>query len=108
MNLGSAYYLAFSNGNIFGYYGFLSDPHYIFHDDLGYEYVFDAADGQDGVYLYDFASSSFFYTSPTFPFPYLYDFSLNTVLYYYRQVAAERAWQTGRAPPTWASALPVF
>ena len=29
------------------------------------------------------ASSTFFYTSPTFPFPYLYDFSLNTVLYYY-------------------------
>jgi len=25
----------------------------------------------------------FFYTSPSFPFPYLYDFSLNTVLYYF-------------------------
>ena len=82
-NLGSAYYLAFRNGNVFGYYSFLSDPHYIFHFDMGYEYVFDAHDGQDGVYLYDFASSTFFYTSPTFPFPYLYDFSLNSVLYYY-------------------------
>ena len=36
-----------------------------------------------GVYLYDFKSGDFFYTSPTFPFPYLYDFTLNTVLYYY-------------------------
>ena len=35
------------------------------------------------MYLYDFASQSFFYTSPTFPFPYLYDFGLNAVLYYY-------------------------
>ena len=33
--------------------------------------------------FYDFASSDFFYTSPRFPFPYLYDFGLNTVLYYY-------------------------
>ena len=78
-----AYYLAFSTGNYFGYYSFLSDPHYIYHYDLGYEYVFDAQDGKAGVYLYDFKSSTFFYASPTFPFPYLYDFTLNTVLYYY-------------------------
>jgi hypothetical protein len=77
------YYLAFPNGNFFGYYSFLADPAYIYHFDLGYEYVFDAADGQGGVYLYDFASGTFFYTSPVFPFPYLYDFSLNSVLYYY-------------------------
>ena len=82
--LGSGvYYLAFPNGNYFGYYSFLSDSHYIYHFDLGYEYVFDAGDGRNGVYLYDFTSSDFFYTSPTFPFPYLYDFGLNTVLYYY-------------------------
>src|SRR6202007_1321205 len=36
-----------------------------------------------GIYFYDNASTHFFYTSPSFPFPYLYDFSLNTVLYYY-------------------------
>ncbi len=77
------YYLDFPNGNIFGYYSYLDDPHYIFHDDLGYEYVFDADDGNAGVYLYDFASSDFFYTSPTFSFPYLYDFGLNSVVYYY-------------------------
>ena len=77
------YYLAFASGNYFGYYSFLANPAYLFHFDLGYEYVFDAADGKSGVYFYDFASSTFFYTSPTFPFPYLYDFSLNSVLYYY-------------------------
>ena len=77
------YYLAFPNGNPFGYYSYLSDPHYIYHFDLGYEYVFDAADGHNGVYFYDFASNDFVYTSPGFPFPYLYDFGLNSVVYYY-------------------------
>ena len=76
-------YLAFPGGNFFGYYSFLANPAYLYHFDLGFEYVFDAADGKSGVYFYDFASGTFFYTSPTFPFPYLYDFSLNSVLYYY-------------------------
>ena len=39
--------------------------------------------GTGGVYLYDFKSGDLFYTSPAFPFPYLYDFTLKTVLYYY-------------------------
>ena len=77
------YYLQFPSGNYFGYYSFLSNPAYLYHFDLGYEYVFDAPDGNGGVYLYDFTSDTFFYTSPSFPFPYLYDFTLNTVLYYY-------------------------
>ncbi len=78
------YYLNFpATGNYFGYYSFLPDTHYIFHFDLGYEYVFDAADGKSGVYFYDFKSNGFFYTSPGFPFPYLYDFSLRSTVYYY-------------------------
>src|ERR1022692_1824743 len=77
------YYLQFPNGNLFGYYSYLSDPHYIYHFDMGYEYLFDANDGQSGIFFYDFASSTFFYTSPSFPFPYLYDFSLHALLYYY-------------------------
>ena len=77
------YYLTLSSGNPFGYYSYLSDPHYIYHFDLGYEYVFDAGDGKDGVYFYDFASQDYFYTSPSFPFPYLYDFGLKATLYYY-------------------------
>jgi streptogramin lyase len=77
------YYLQFANGTVFGYYSYLSDPRYIYHFDLGYEYVADPNDGKSSAYLYDFASGHWWYTSPTFPFPYLYDFSLNAFLYYY-------------------------
>ena len=77
------YYLQFPNGTAFGYYSYLTDPHWIYHFDMGYEYWFDANDGHSGIYFYDSASTHFFYTSPSFPFPYLYDFTLNTVLYYY-------------------------
>ena len=77
------YYLGFSGGNYFGYYSYLSDPNYIYHFDMGYEYVFNAYDGKKGIYLYDFKSGGYFYTSPEFPFPYLYDFSRNSVVYYY-------------------------
>ncbi len=62
-NVGNGVYsLTFPNGNNFGFYSYLSDPSYIYHTDLGYEYIFDANDGVNGVYLYDFASGSWFYT----------------------------------------------
>jgi Metallo-peptidase family M12B Reprolysin-like len=77
------YYLRFPNGTPFGYYTYLTDPRWIYHFDMGYEYWFDANDGRSGIYFYDNTSTHFFYTSPSFPFPYLYDFTLNTVLYYY-------------------------
>ena len=81
---GSAYYQQLPNGNIFGYYNYLSpDSDYIYHYDMGFEYWFDAADRHGGIYLYDFASNTFFYTSRDYPFPYLYDFTLNATLYYY-------------------------
>ena len=75
------YYLKFADGVPFGYYNFNYSP-YLYHDDLGFEYPFDAADGSNGIYLYDFTSKTFFYTSSSL-FPYLYDFTLNTFLYYY-------------------------
>ena len=75
------YYLKFADGVPFGYYNFNYSP-YLYHSDLGFEYPFDAADGSNGVYLYDFTSKTFFYTSSSL-FPYLYDFTLNTFLYYY-------------------------
>jgi hypothetical protein len=78
---GGWYYLQFANGTPFGYYSYLTDPNYIYHLDLGFEYLFDANDVNHAIYFYDFASSSFFYTSPTL-FPDLYDFSLNAWLYY--------------------------
>ncbi len=78
-------YLALPSGKPFGYFAFLSDPDYLYHFDLGYEYVYDAADGNSGVYLYDFKSQGFFYTNPASPFqfPFLYDFSMNSVVYYF-------------------------
>ncbi len=77
------HFLQFPNGHAFGYFSYLSDDHYIYHQDMGFEYVFDADDGQKGMYLYDFATKGYFYTSPTFPFPYMYDFTLNTTVYYF-------------------------
>jgi hypothetical protein len=78
------YYLQLAgSGNLFGFYSYLSDPRYIYHFDLLYEFVVDAANAANGVYLYDFASGHWWYTAPQFPFPYIYDFSLNTYLYYF-------------------------
>jgi len=77
------YYLQFPNGTPFGYYAYLTEPRFIYHFDMGYEYWFDANDGNGGIFFYDFAGNTFFYSSPSFPFPYLYDFGLNTLLYYF-------------------------
>src|ERR1700736_4912498 len=63
------YYLRLPNGTVFGYYSYLTDPHYIYHFDMGYAYVIDAGNG-GGLYLYDFTSGHWWYTSPTFSFPY--------------------------------------
>ena len=78
-----AYYLSLPNGNPFGYYSYMTDSNYIFHFDAGYEYVIDANDGNGGVYLYDFASGDWWYTGRSYPFPYVYDFKLSALLYYY-------------------------
>jgi hypothetical protein len=80
---GGVYYLAFSNGNVFGYYSYASNGNYVYHYDLGWEYYEDANDSSHGIYLYDFASGDWWYTSPQYPFPYLYDFTLGATLYYY-------------------------
>jgi WD40 repeat protein len=75
------YYLLFANGTPFGYYGYLANQNFIYHIDLGYEYLFDPNDANHGIFFYDFASNHIFYTSPS-TFPGLYDFNLNTWLYY--------------------------
>jgi hypothetical protein len=74
-------FLQFPDGNIFGYYDLTYFP-WIYQVDLGFEYLIDANDGQQGVYLYDNSSTSFWYTSPAI-YPYVYDFTLNSWLYYY-------------------------
>lgn len=77
------YYLNMPNGNPFGYYSYLSTPNYIYHFDIGYLYYVDASDGAGGIYFYDFSSGHWWYTNRTWPFPYLYDFSLNALLFEY-------------------------
>jgi hypothetical protein len=84
---GGVYYLAFPNSNVFGYYSYDSGGNYIYHYDLGWEYYEDANDSNHGIYLYDFSSGDWWYTSPQYPFPYLYDFTLDATLYYYPDTA---------------------
>jgi len=62
----------------FGYYSYIAYP-FIYHDTLGYEYVFPSG---SGVYLYDYRSNHFWYTQQTY-YPFVYDFSLGAFLYYY-------------------------
>ncbi len=74
-------YLVFPNGTVFGYYSDASFP-FIYHDDLGFEYVINAGNARGGVYLYDFKLGVFFYTDPTI-FPYLYNFGTQSFFYYF-------------------------
>lgn len=79
-------YLQFADGNPFGYYGFLagspsSVSAWLYHDDLGYEYVMPGA-ASGSVYFFDLASGHWWYTSNAL-FPYLYDFAFNDWLYYF-------------------------
>lgn len=76
------YSLTFPDAQVFGTYTFGADPHNITLDDLGAEYVTDAADGKSGVYLYDYTSGHTFYTSPSL-YPYLYDNAFQAFLYYF-------------------------
>jgi hypothetical protein len=88
------YYLALPNGTPFGYYSYLPQPNFIYHFDMGYEYVVDANDGVGGVYLYDFDSAHWWYTGRQFPFPYVYDFTENATLYYYPDANAAGRYTT--------------
>ena len=89
------YFLQLPNGNVFGYYSYLPDNRYIYHFDLGYEYLIDANDGHGGMYMYDFASGHWWYTGAQYPFPYLYDFTLSAFLYYYPDTAKPQHYTTG-------------
>jgi hypothetical protein len=76
---GSDYYLQFPDGNLFGYYSYVSSS-ILYHFDMGFE-AFIASTGSS-IYFYDFASGHWWYTSAS-QFPYLYDFTLNTWIYYF-------------------------
>lgn len=79
-SLGSGvYYLQFPDGNLFGYYNFPATS-ILYHYDMGFEaYVPGSA---SDIYLYDFSSGHWWYTS-TGLFPYLYDFTLRSWVYYF-------------------------
>jgi hypothetical protein len=76
---GSIYYLQFPDTNLFGYYSYLSNS-ILYHQDMGYEAFLPSTGGQ--IYFYDFASGHWWYSSASL-FPYLYDFTLNTFIYYF-------------------------
>ncbi len=76
---GIVYYLQFPDSNLFGYYEYLSSS-ILYHFDMGYEAFIPGAGNQ--IYFYDFASGHWWYSSASL-FPYLYDFTLNTFIYYF-------------------------
>ena len=78
VNQAGVEYLRFPNGNLFGYFSNAYFPS-LYHFDFGFVYFLDGGDGT--AYLYDFASSTWFYTGSAL-WPYLYDFTLGTWLYY--------------------------
>jgi hypothetical protein len=73
------FYLQFPNGNLFGYYNLQNFPIF-YHYDMGFEAFIDGGNG--AAYMYDFTSKHWWYTSASL-FPYLYDFTLNTFIYYF-------------------------
>lgn len=80
-------YLQFPGGSTpFGYYSFAQGSAstasaWLYHANLGYEYVLPG--GSAGAeYFYDLASKHWWYTSPSL-FPYIYDFSLNSWIFYF-------------------------
>ncbi len=68
-------------GNPFGYYSNSFFP-WIDHQDLGWVYYWDAQDASGGAYFYDQTSQHIWYTNRA-TFPYLYDFTLKTWIYYF-------------------------
>jgi hypothetical protein len=73
------YYLELPDNTPFGYYTFVASTIF-YHYDMGYE-AFVPGSTAD-VYLYDFTSGHWWYTSTSL-FPYLYDFTLKTWIYYF-------------------------
>ncbi len=73
-------FLTFPNSTLFGYYAHLSGM-FIYHFDMGFEYVLPANDASGDVYFWDDQSGHWWYTGPTL-FPNLYDFTLGAWIYY--------------------------
>jgi len=74
-------YLQFSNGTAFGYYS-LGSFNWVYHEDFGLVFYVDAGDSQNGAYLYDPHTTTYYYTSPAV-WPQLYNENLQAWVYYY-------------------------
>ena len=73
--------MTFPNNTLFGFYEHLPGS-FIYHYDMGFEYVSPANDAFGDVYFYDFESGHWWYTGPTL-FPNLYDFTLGAWIFYF-------------------------
>jgi hypothetical protein len=71
------YYLGF-----LGYYTYTPNQLFIYQTTLGYEGILQGTDSSRGIYLWDNDSGHIWYTSPS-EYPYIYDFTLGSWLYYY-------------------------
>jgi hypothetical protein len=74
-------YLQFPDSIPFGYFSIIYYP-YVFHADMGFQFFVDGVDANSEAYLYDFKAGHWFFTSATL-FPYIYDFTLESWLYYF-------------------------
>jgi hypothetical protein len=78
---GGTLFLQIPNGALFGYFGYLTG-NWLYHVDLGYEYVVPGNDAANGIYMFDSKSGHWWYTAPG-AFPYVYDFTIKAWLYYF-------------------------
>jgi autotransporter-associated beta strand protein/T5SS/PEP-CTERM-associated repeat protein len=67
----SSWYGSFYTDTIFG--------NWIYHENHGWQYIFDV--GDEGIYIYDVATGSWWFTTETF-YPYIYDYGIGSWLYY--------------------------
>jgi SAM-dependent methyltransferase len=74
-------HLRFPNGIPFGFFANMGS-NWIYHVDLGDEYVAPGNDTANSIYMWDLKTTHWLYASPA-AFPYLYDFTLNAWLYYF-------------------------
>ena len=75
------YFLTFPNGTLFGFYNYPAAS-YIYHYDMGFEYLLPANAAAGDIYFYDFESGHWWFTGPSL-FPNLYDFTLGAWIFYF-------------------------
>lgn len=79
-SLGDSWYSLTGADHEFGQFSMALYP-YVYHVDMGWEYVVDGDDGANGAYFYDFTDGAWVYSQPEI-FPFLYDFKRDAWLWY--------------------------